>query len=1769
MATDKSDNKDWRGGRRGARGASGSSQENAPGYMRVRDKSDKGIANAYWRNVALWGVLFLGLAGYLVYWLLFWPVRPPLLIATITQYDYPLPPNAWTEEDQELLLGLDGNQKIVRCGMEKDGKGEVADYNAEWYGLSEKAAFGKLEAKLREAEENPGGPSKNVVMLYISMHGAVRGDGEPCLIPPGPFAHDSSKWFSARNLLDQLFSGKAKKRVKYLVFFDCSRVDTDWNLGWLYAGFPQRLGEKVQELAINNLYVITSSSPGQISWTAPELKGSVFARFLYRGLQGKADRFGGNSDRVVTLSELFRHLSVNVSDWVKTHRDDEQTPMLFGKDGQIDIGKLDKKDDFAVVAVPVDSGDEAPATDSTDSSGHWDEIAKAWELHKKLHDSGIPRRSPLKWHEYQHRLLYLEQLALAGKVGEGKIRDQFMQVNRLADVLQKHDLEESWPGYSLPQVKSRLEELKQQAAAVLKLANAAAAGSDAVAKPQVVSSETAVAKPLEKAAAKQQAEAAVAKPQVVAGDTKTKENLAEKPSEQSTDYLTSAEAVWLRFAGAGADSSLFSLLESLPPLPDPMKADLVEIHFLRMLKEYLGQAANNDLRLAVKSRKLAEEAALPKDLRAQYAIYGIMQQADRQRRLAEDRLFVGGIHADHESPRSYWDRANASEGYGGALQSAEEVADAFRVRDEALAEIPCYARWLLHRCQRDVKLENQLHDLLEKANAFSTSLDRTLQDYSDAAAAKYVWPKDRIAAKSEIARLLKALKAEFDAECTRLDKRNEGSPKDEFRRLGVVLSVSLESGERRNRLRARYSEILAASAKAVTLENREKNAADAQDKTSAKPEQAAAANLLARWPTHPALLILGEPLRARPHGDLAADLAAQGGQVRAKLNEALDETRVAAWRQKSQDALLDPKTAPLAVRSGYAEGDRELRSVAALWAGREMRDADLSTDLYRVDRRNLLLWQAQRTLDDFWGPKPGESRPYFQSVAEEYLLAANALTPPSPLARKVQQLADEVAQRGVVRPDVVQGIYLDANSNGGDSPQVDLKLDVASAASGLFEAGGEAAVFFQDQKQRPLAIKDRLDAQESVLRHAIVSPEVNPVHLKTYLNLGENARDVNAVLARTVYRGHVQSAPIQVVRLSGPETVVTRTQRLPPTVLVTGASVRKTSIIFIFDCSGSMNTPDVDLGVEVLKKEREEERIKDKGNKKTDVANTRIYWARKQLNRILEELARKPNQYRVGLLTYGSRYAFHPDVPNDRARKKEFLLTWKENSDKPELVTDPAKLKDADPDTDYQVLLDLNDFNENQRILSQSKLEVLKPLGQTPLYYTVIKAIEMLEKDAENKGPKRVIVITDGINQQTSLCDYETLKIDVEHALERAKETIKDIRVEVIPFCIKPDPGQNEDKYRMALKDLESLVKGQNPPGDFVARNDPSRLLDALEKLVETEKFVLSRGGQEISQLESEKRRELDLPASGKCVPYTISIKEGGNFKANAEIEVEGGEFIKLYLDASEAAGKPRLIFRSKEEKLEQEASLPDHAWAGDGKSRYYVKADRGTKDGDLVTFRISLQNADETKFSCRPKSVLAQIIPVLPGEIKKDPYTFHDSSFQNGCGFPVLQFCASGWPKEATKAKVLLWFKFLPTNPDEQLSLNDDRWKKIGDWKALELHPQGQPSEKTVVLKVKIEEKDGDPSCTVVAEQSVPADMNPHTYKIEIKPAENSAGSGPDKVHCRSLLVSGQPGKVIHRFVFNIKPSDIWNYRICVTSQKNIQSNACSPPPELEVHVD
>ena len=107
------------------------------------------------------------IAGFLVY-LMYRPMRTPLLMAAATDYAPPWPPNAWAKEDLQGLTVLD-RQEVATC------------HQLSWESNEE----GLRQLRTQLDAVRPGGPSKDVVIVYLSVHGAVDAQGRPCLIPPG------------------------------------------------------------------------------------------------------------------------------------------------------------------------------------------------------------------------------------------------------------------------------------------------------------------------------------------------------------------------------------------------------------------------------------------------------------------------------------------------------------------------------------------------------------------------------------------------------------------------------------------------------------------------------------------------------------------------------------------------------------------------------------------------------------------------------------------------------------------------------------------------------------------------------------------------------------------------------------------------------------------------------------------------------------------------------------------------------------------------------------------------------------------------------------------------------------------------------------------------------------------------------------------------------------------------------------------------------------------------------------------------------------------------------------------------------------------------------------------------------------------------------------------------------------------------------------------------------------------------------------------------
>ena len=88
------------------------------------------------------------------------PLRTPVLVAVVTDCESPLPPNAWAQEDAERLQILD-RQEVLKCS------------HGPWE--SKELGVAELRRQLEAAE--PGGPHKDLVVLYLSMPGRRRRPG--------------------------------------------------------------------------------------------------------------------------------------------------------------------------------------------------------------------------------------------------------------------------------------------------------------------------------------------------------------------------------------------------------------------------------------------------------------------------------------------------------------------------------------------------------------------------------------------------------------------------------------------------------------------------------------------------------------------------------------------------------------------------------------------------------------------------------------------------------------------------------------------------------------------------------------------------------------------------------------------------------------------------------------------------------------------------------------------------------------------------------------------------------------------------------------------------------------------------------------------------------------------------------------------------------------------------------------------------------------------------------------------------------------------------------------------------------------------------------------------------------------------------------------------------------------------------------------------------------------------------------------------------------
>ncbi len=398
--------------------------------------ANRGTLQRSWRRVLfLWGILVgllitLALFAYLI---LFAPQKTPLLTMVSLDYAWPYVPNSWAEEDLQRFQSLDGrNLELYPVGQDQMRR-------AEW--------LTDFSRKLVNAEFQHSG--NQPILIYISMHGSVDGDGNPCLIPPNSSPIDASTWIPVSELLTEIKRLQLNLEQPVMLFMDCNKRMTNWDRGLIFNSFAVALAKTVRDAAMPNLYVLNSTSSGQQSKFSEGLQGSIFGDSVARALSGEADlrRNQGNGDHQLQLTEVVKYVESRVSKWCLDSWGQQQTPMLSPDHGNnVSLG-------WSLSNLQISS----PQNRSSERiSQAVENLFELWQSYEEASRADLLRLSPLATTRFLQELNWCEKALISGNFYLTKVEDklqslrqQFAQIQQgiaNQDVLLKGDAWKSSPG---------------------------------------------------------------------------------------------------------------------------------------------------------------------------------------------------------------------------------------------------------------------------------------------------------------------------------------------------------------------------------------------------------------------------------------------------------------------------------------------------------------------------------------------------------------------------------------------------------------------------------------------------------------------------------------------------------------------------------------------------------------------------------------------------------------------------------------------------------------------------------------------------------------------------------------------------------------------------------------------------------------------------------------------------------------------------------------------------------------------------------------------------------------------------------------------------------------------------------------------------------------------------------------------------------------------------------------------------------------------------
>lgn len=1567
---------DWRKTSKG--GGAQRQQQQGEADWNARQPISRGLPVKIKRTAWL-VTLVIALIAWIVY-LFYNPVKTPFIAMAVTDYEAPFPPNRWAREDLDRFRDLT-QEKLTdfrECQYDNLANGEESF-------LKLREAIGKVT--------KGGGPDKDVMIVYLSMHGVVNDLGESCLLPPNADACDSASWHRLADVLQYLFPKESRKELPkhILLFLDCNRITEHWQSGLFYNGFARGIESAVRLADIPGLFVLNSTGTGwecQQGHVSPEtLEGSVFGYYVHEALRGMADvESSGDQNGEVSLKELKQYLQDKVSHWVSERYADVQMPEV--------ICGAERPGSLSDVAVThAKNAKHAPFPKVVEQDGLlWESIAKEWA---RIDTLAALRENPLELESARHFLLRWEALSQAGEAYTEQAGDMRKRAASRISELGQAPLSTRIPAHTLPSLAGRFP------AGQLELQQAAIRDAwDEEKREFALKDKTSIS------------DAAVAK----------------YAFQRCHDSLSCVRP--------NTPEDEWPAIEAL--FPNGHAPPIIECHFLTMLRRHLPASVweRDRARIAeaIETRQMAEQAALPRDVRAHYWSRPLVERGDQKRRLAEDVLMVG-----RASLPNFPDGAMGEREYAEAQVRADKISQAYGLRDEIWSSLPYLGEWLFSRSRPGMagKHADDFYDLIAATSQLSEQLDNH-ERLADEPLAELPTETDFNKARDLFERLREA----YDADFRKVESK---SNLPLAAALLAIPPLSAKSIHDRQRMRWDYESVI--------RHGRDSDFSPGGDEgSSAAPTDTEAALLdtFAAHEYHPALAILragadtDAELESPARGKIVFDAEirdTQDFEVRQKaiykrlcLQGELARQLLKNAQHDAEQELpneIDPNRAMSLYRPAVCRSERIMRISAPLlqldplpWGESLKNPVKL---LHAIDTRAMLLCQAKRTLDDFW-------HGYFDSAAEDYLRSAEEVLPRELLPSGVRTTEGELAQLRALRDLRIaasrDGIRLDIGDIDVNPKAAEASSPIAVKAvhlsDGLPEGQFANTVLAPDRDETEVLCTVE-DAPRACPRFPLPIPAetVDPPAVSVANDALMKSSGYWSV--RSLYRGHVFHTGTFGVSQIGAGLIVKHKPPVygPPSIQVSGDASESSTIVFVLDCSRSMQEK---LGA-----------VREAGN--AEDGRSRMDAAKEILQMMLEDLAKYKGKFNVGLFAYGSRTGFDPSDKTGKTKQTwDYELGELRDWDPSRKGTDPK------PEDDARWIWKITRFDERTCAEKLKKLQELEPVGATPLYYSITEVLDDLENDPP-AGKSHVVVITDGVDWRFGLDDSAGYTQDLDTASKVLRDSKETVRLDVIAFDAEDHDRFFRDdaerkKYmpivRMRYEHLKGLPESTTR-GQFFTPQDTAALLDNLRSSLRLRRFRVEdvQTGRYASKEPLRLNETLTLewdraPGSRVRSEYQIDVPETDP-RAETKVWLEGGEAIQLHLSDDLMRLEHRRYATNVGEHNWRMCDAPQGLPGPSGfevPREFYVAshASEWIPGEDAVKFWFSIQNGDETKFSPRPAEAWIEIQAMRDGVADPDKlYHFYDLTFEEDRPVPVIVCNAYGWP-EGADASVRMWFKLTST---------------------------------------------------------------------------------------------------------------------------------------------